>query len=353
MSTLKKASVKGGLNFYKLYKYIKKMNKIVFFGKIKLLLVLGFLTSFQVVNAKPSSTECIAPAGVGGGWDFTCRVPAAQLMEQLGLIEGSMKVTNMGGAGGGVAYANVVNKKKGDENLIVAASMATAARLGQNVYAGYTTKDVQWLGALGADYGIIAVSAKSKYKTLDDLLNAFENNPKKVSIVGASSLGGWDHLKILLLANKKGIKNLKSINYISFDNGNKALLEVIGNRADAFTGDVSEVLGYYDAKKIKILAVLSKERIARIKDVATAKELGYDVVGANWRGFYMPQGVSKAKYNEWVKIIKDVAVSKKWSKLRADNGLEKFDSFGDDFTKFVNEQVGEITTLSKKLGFMK
>ena len=29
-------------------------------------------TMLGVAMAKPGNTECIAPAGAGGGWDFTC-----------------------------------------------------------------------------------------------------------------------------------------------------------------------------------------------------------------------------------------------------------------------------------------
>ena len=78
---------------------------------ITLLVVLG-LVGFVFINSalsdqKLSGTECLAPAGAGGGWDFTCRVPAAQLMQKLDLIDGAMKVVNMSGSGGGKAFSYV------------------------------------------------------------------------------------------------------------------------------------------------------------------------------------------------------------------------------------------------------
>ena len=302
--------------------------------------------------AKPSNVECIAPAGAGGGWDFTCRVPAAQVMSDLNLVDGSISVTNMSGAGGGKAYSHVVSKRQGDKNLIVAASMATAARLGQNVYAGFDADDVRWLGALGADYGVIAVAKDSPYQDLGDLIQAIKDG-KRVRFVGGSSAGGWDHLKMLIVANKAGVKNLKKINYVAFDNGGKALLEIIGGRADAFTGDTSEVLSNLDAGKIRVLAVLSPERIKRLGNSKTAKEQGYDVIGANWRGFYMPSGVSQAAYDEWVDIITKVAKSSEWNELREKNGLAPFESFGSDFEGFIKGQIKLVNQISKDLGFMK
>ena len=320
----------------------------------KLFLILSvFLVSFSLYGFEPKRTECIAPANPGGGWDFTCRVPAAQVMKELGIFKGNMKVTNVAGAGGGLAFSRVVTQRAGDENLIVAASTATATRLAQNVYAGLTADNVRWLGAVGADFGVIAVSKNSKYKNLGQLINDLKADPKSVKFAGGSSSGGWDHLKVLLIAQKAGISNLNSINYISFDGGGGALLELIGNRVEAFTGDTSEVLSQLDAGNITVLAVLAPERVERLGNAQTAKEQGYDVVGANWRAFYAPPKISDEAYNYWVEAVRKVARSSEWAELRAKNGLAPFESFGSNFESFVKEQVGIVNAISQDLGLIK
>lgn len=301
----------------------------------------------------PKKTECIAPANPGGGWDFTCRVPAAQVMKDLKIFKGNMKVTNVAGAGGGLAFNRVVSQRGSDENLIVAASTATATRLAQNVYAGKSADDVRWLGAVGADFGVLAVDKDSKYTSLKQLANDLKSNSKKVKFAGGSSSGGWDHLKVLLFAQKANIKNLKSVTYVSFDGGGDALLELLGKRADVFTGDTSEVLAQLDAGNIRILAVFSPERVSRLGSAKTAKEQGYDVVGANWRAFYAPKNISEDAYNFWVGAIKKVARSSQWADLRDKNGLAPFESFGDDFEAFVREQVAIVRDISKDLGLVK
>ncbi len=302
---------------------------------------------------KMSGTECLAPAGAGGGWDFTCRVPAAQLMQKLDLIDGSMKVVNMSGSGGGKAFSHVVTTRNTDEKLIVAASAATATRLAQRVYGNYKADDVRWVGALGMDYGVIVVGKDSPYKTLDDLMAKLKTDPRKAPIVGASSKGGWDHLKALLVAKEAGIKNLRSINYIPFDNGGKALLEVVAGRAAAFTGDSSEIIGQLQAGELRVLAVLSDDHIPALGDAKTAKEQGYDVVGGNWRAFYAPAGISDEAYDYWVSTVKAVASSPEWSELREKNGLAEFTSFGKDFDDFVRKQIESTAALSKELGIIK
>ena len=53
------------------------------------------------------AAECIAPANPGGGWDFTCR-QIGKIMFGIGAVDKPVQVTNMAGAGGGLAY-NIVS----------------------------------------------------------------------------------------------------------------------------------------------------------------------------------------------------------------------------------------------------
>ena len=317
----------------------------------------GFVFSNVIITVSHakglSGTECLAPAGAGGGWDFTCRVPAAQMMQKLDLIDGSMKVVNMSGSGGGKAFAHVVAKRNTDKKLIVAASAATATRLAQKVYGDYSADNVRWVGALGMDYGVIVVSNDSPYKTLDDLVAKLKSDPRKAPIVGASSRGGWDHIKALLIAKEAGVSNLRSINYIPFDNGGKALLEVVAGRAAAFTGDSSEIIGQLQAGKVRVLAVHSDNRVPALGEAKTAKEQGYDVVGGNWRAFYAPAGISDEDYRYWVNAVRTVAESPEWSDLREKNGLAEFTSFGKDFDGFVRAQIENVAEISRELGVIK
>jgi len=259
----------------------------------------------------------------------------------------------MSGSGGGKAFSHVVTTRNTDEKLIVAASAATATRLAQKVYGDFKADDVRWIGALGMDYGVIVVGKDSPYKTLDDLMEQLKTDPRKAPVVGASSKGGWDHLKALLVAKEAGIKNLRSINYIPFDNGGKALLEVVAGRAAAFTGDSSEIIGQLQAGELRVLAVLSDERVPALGDAKTAKEQGYDVVGGNWRAFYAPAGISDEAYDYWVSTVKAVAMSPEWTELRVKNGLAEFTSFGKDFDIFVRKQIENVAELSKELGIIK
>jgi putative tricarboxylic transport membrane protein len=165
----------------------------------KLLLKSALAALALSVSAAPSSAfepenvECIAPANPGGAWDFTCR-QVGKVLYELKKASSPVQVTNKAGGGGAVAYAEVVAKRNAENNLVVAASTATTTRLAQGQFAGFTADQVRWLGAVGADYGVIAVAKDSPHKTLNELMDAIKADPTSISVAGGSAVGGWDHL---------------------------------------------------------------------------------------------------------------------------------------------------------------
>jgi putative tricarboxylic transport membrane protein len=311
------------------------------------LFVLAF--GLSAAFAQPSGVQCIAPADPGGGWDFTCRTIAPVLTE-LGLIDGQVRTQNMAGAGGGVAFAHVVGQQEGNEDLIIAASTATTTRLAQGQFQGFTAADVRWLAAVGADYGVIGVAPDSPYDSLTELVELWAEDTGALTVVGGSAVGGWDHLKVLLAAQAAGVENVERIQYVSFSSGGQAIIEIVGGRADVFTGDVSEALPQIEAGNLKVVAVLADQRISSLPDVPTAIEQGIDVVGANWRGFYAPAGISDERYQYWADAFRQLEASDAFAEIREQNGLAPFARFGAEMEQFVLDQVEDIEELSSRIG---
>ena len=296
-----------------------------------------------------SAAECIAPANPGGGWDFTCR-QIGKILFDIGAVDKPVQVTNMPGAGGGLAYGNVVNERGDDADLIVAASSATTTRLAQNAYAGMTADQVRFVGAIGADPGVIVVAADSPFQTLSDLVEAIIAEPGSVAFAGGSAVGGFDHMKPLMVLKEAGFTDITSVKYIGVDGGADAITQTVGGFTQAMTGDMSEVVSFLSNGDIRVIAVLTEERVPGFDDIPTAKEQGYDVVAVNWRGLYVPKGISDAQFDEWASKLQQVADSEEWAKAMVDNGLAPFTKVGSDFQSYVDGLVAEIAVMSKQLG---
>jgi len=315
-------------------------------------LIVPMAASVSAQGFEPDNVECIAPANPGGGWDFTCR-QVGKTLHDLGLVPSPIQVTNMAGGSGGVAYSTVVSKRNDDDNLIVAASTATTTRLAQGAFTGMTRDMVNWVGTVGADYGVIAVANDSEFETLPELLDAIKEDPGSISIAGGSAVGGWDHLKVLIAAKEAGIEDVTKVKYIAYQGGGEAVTQLMGGHVEAFSGDISEAQGFMDAGDLRVLAVLSEERLpGDFGDIPTAREQGIDAIGANWRGFYAPGDMSDEAYDFWVDAIRTVYESDEWKEIMEANGLMPFALYGDDLTEFVTEQVADIETLSKEIGII-
>jgi putative tricarboxylic transport membrane protein len=298
-----------------------------------------------------TAAECIAPANPGGGWDFTCR-QIGRIMQEIGLESNLVQVTNMAGAGGGVAYTHVVGQRDDDAELIVAASSATTTRLAQNAFAGMTADQVRWVGTIAGDPGVIVVGKDSPFQTLGDLIEAVKADPSAVSFAGGSAVGGFDHLKVLMLMDRTGFEDARAIKYIGLDGGADAITQTVGGFTQAMTGDISEIQGFIRSGDVRALAVLSDERVAGFDDIPTAKEQGVDLVAMNWRGLYAPKGISDDEFARWTDALQQVSDSEQWQQVMAENGLAPYTLIGDEFEAFVNENIAEITEISREIGII-
>jgi putative tricarboxylic transport membrane protein len=109
-------------------------------------------------------------------------------------------------------------------------------------------------------------------------------------------------------------------------------------------------VGFLKAGEIRVLAVLTEERVPGFEDIPTAKEQGYDVVAVNWRGLYVPKGVSDEVFNSWAEKLRMVADSDEWKEAMVANGLAPFTKVGGDFQSYVDGLVEEVADLSRELG---
>jgi putative tricarboxylic transport membrane protein len=302
-----------------------------------------------LTTSQAFAIECIAPANPGGGWDFTCR-QIANIMYDIKVVDAPVQVTNMAGGGGGIAYANVVTERNDDADVFVAASSATTTRLAQNAFAGMTADQVRFVGSIGADPGVIVVAKDSPLLTLSDMVEAIKADPASIAFAGGSAVGGFDHMKPLQIMKTAGFDDITKIKYISVDGGADAITQTVGGFTQAMTGDMSEIVGFIRSGDVRALAVLTEERVPGFDDIPTAREQGFDVVAVNWRGIYVPKGISDDQFNVWATRLQAVADSEQWKTAMAENGLAPFTKIGGDFQTWIDGVIAETVVLSREIG---
>ena len=153
-----------------------------------------------------------------------------------------------------------------------------------------------------------------------------------------------------MVLKEAGFTDITKVKYIGVDGGADAITQTVGGFTQAMTGDMSEIVSFLANGDIRVIAVLTEERVPGFEQIPTAKEQGYDVVAVNWRGLYVPKGISDDQFNDWAGKLQQVADSPEWAEAMAANGLAPFTKVGGDFQSYVDGLVSDINAMSKELG---
>ncbi len=302
--------------------------------------------STSAADAKPASgLQLMVPNAPGGGYDTTARV-AAKVMETEKITD-SVQVFNLPGAGGTVGLQRTVNEK---ENGKLALQMGLGV-----VGAAYTQKskatlnDTTPIAKLIEEAGAIVVPKDSPYKDINQLVEAWKKDPKKLAVGGGSSPGGPDHLLPMQLAKAVGI-DPKTVSYVSYDGGGELLPALLGNKIAFGASGFGEFLDQVEAGDVRVLAVTSEEPVDALKEVPTLKSSGIDMVFTNWRGVVAPPGISEEDKQVWINAYTKMHDSQAWKDEMAKRGWTDAFATGDEFGTFLKEQDTEVAAILKQLG---
>ncbi|MGW8313161.1 MAG: Bug family tripartite tricarboxylate transporter substrate binding protein [Desulfuromonadales bacterium] len=314
------------------------------------LLVLTLSMAFTVNAYEIEKPECIAPAKPGGGFDLTCRIAQAGLKTELPNL---MQVTFMPGGIGAVAINLFNTTRTDDPNAIVAFSSGSLLNIATGKYGEWTENDVRFLATAGADFGAVVVKADSPIKTLDDLMAEFKKGENSVVVGAGGSVGSQDWMKAALLL-KSINKDPKKMRYVAYDGGGDAIAGLLGGSIQVYTGDVGEMVSHLGTGSMRILAVMSPERLpAPFAEYPTCIEQGYDAEWTILRGYYMGKNVSDEAYNAWVDAFKAAYKTEEFAQIQKDKGLMPLNMAGEELDKSVKKRIAHMREIAKEAGLIK
>ncbi|MFC9853398.1 Bug family tripartite tricarboxylate transporter substrate binding protein [Streptomyces prasinus] len=286
----------------------------------------------------------MVPNTPGGGYDITART-AAKNAEDAGLTHG-IEVFNLPGAGGTVGLSRLVSEH-GNGRLAMSMGLGVVGAVRSNG-APKTLADTTPVARLTEEQDVVVVARNSPYKTIDDLIGAWKENPGKVPVGGGSSPGGPDHLAPMLMARAAGIAP-KQVNYIPFDGGGELLASILGNKVGFGVSGVGEYLDQIRAGELRLLAVTGPERVPGL-DAPTLQEAGYDVNFTNWRGIVAPPGLTDAERDQLIALVEELHDSNEWRASLKQNGWDDAFLTGEEFGEFLEAEDERVVSVLKELG---
>ena len=164
--------------------------------------------------------------------------------------------------------------------------------------------------------------------------------------------GSGHALTVPLLMKADGL-DPKAMRYVAFDGGGESIAALLGGSIQVYTGDVAEMTAHLDAGTMRILAVMSPERLPAPFDVfPTAKEQGYDAEWIILRGFYMGKNVSDEAYNAWADAFKRAYATPEFAAIQKDKGLLPLNMAGAEFDADAKARIGKMTEIAKEAGLI-
>ncbi|MFG3690647.1 Bug family tripartite tricarboxylate transporter substrate binding protein [Micromonospora sp. NPDC047740] len=290
----------------------------------------------------------IAPAAPGSGWDQTAR--AVQDSLQKADLARQVEVTNVPGASGTVALAQVA-PQKGKKDLLIMSGLAMMSGVLTNG-TDVTLDDLTPVARLIGEYETIVVPASSPYQKLDDLLAAIKADPKKVPIAGGSA-GSADQIFIGLLAKAAGIDPAK-VNYVPFSGGGEATTALLGNKVAAGVAGTGEFQEQVKAGKLRALVVSAAKPVESMPGVPTIADAGHPGVEFyNWRSIMAPNGLTAEQKKAYVDAVTAMHASDGWKTTLKERAWEDTFLAGDEFGTWLGQEQTRVSGVLTELGLVK
>jgi putative tricarboxylic transport membrane protein len=333
--------------------FVQRTHLLRYLGSIGLIAVLlvGWTAMAQAVEPrapKAANIELAVGSQAGATPDLFMR-RMAKVMGDEKIVTLPMPVQNRPG-GGWVVVSNYVLGKAGNEGLLMTINPTI-----------FTTPIVQGLPSIYDKLTpicliirmdlFVLVRPDSPIKNMADLVARAKQKERSIQIAGAN-VGSTDHIVTSLIEKAGNVK----LNYVPFDGGGGPVLTAfLGGSVDAIVLTPDEAEPLMKGGKARAIAVLGEKRRTepQFKDIATAKEVGVDLVWNSRYGVAAPPNLDPAVLAWWDDKFSKLAKTKAWQEAMQENYMV-VEYYGSDKVKPQLEDIQQrFLTVLRDVGLSK
>lgn len=228
----------------------------------------------------------VVPFPAGGSTDLVARVIAQEMKDVLGQ---NIVVENRAGAGSLIGSEFVANAPADGYTLLMAGLT--------NVFLPYAHTNLRFhpvdaftpIGLVADLPNVLAVNAKTPYRTLADLIAADRAKPGSLTF-GSAGVATPSHLVCEMVNFQAKIK----LDHIPYKGNAPAVNDLIAGHIPVMCNNLGGTLPYMSSGQIRILAQTGKARSASVPDVPTFSELGIQGLDTGlWMGLMVPKATPR------------------------------------------------------------
>jgi tripartite-type tricarboxylate transporter receptor subunit TctC len=292
------------------------------------------------------SITLICPWAAGGGTDRVARFFAEQLQKQLGK---PVIVVNKTGGSGAVGHS----------------AGGLAAPDGYTITMGtFELSTMHWMGIseltwtnfapimqVNADAAALIVKKDAPWKSLPEFLQHVKKNPGAVKMSGTATGGAWDLARSGLLL-EAGLA-VNSVIWVPTQGSAPSIVELLGGHIDAVCCSVPEAAAQIDAGQLRVLAVMSPERLSQYPQMPTTREQGVDWTAVGWRGLLAPRSTPPEIIDRLHRECRKICDSAEYKTFMDKNGFAIAIREPEPFARFLEEEDARWQKVIAAAGYVK
>ena len=282
----------------------------------------------------------------GGGTDAIARVLAEKLGEELGR---PVVVDNRAGAGGQIA-AQILKSAPADGKTFFLSNDHTISIIPQVMKnPGFDSlKDSVPVAGFANSVNGLAVPATSPIKTVAEYVAWVKRQNGDRSAVGIPAPASIPEF----LVHDIGAKYQLDLRAVPYRGSGPMIVDMLSNQIPAGIGSVADFIEYHKAGKIRLIALIGRERQTLFPDVQTFSELG--MIGLEdlpYYGFFAPRGTPQATIDRFgAALAKVLATPAVHDRITAMGFLVEFMGQGQ-FTELVRVYTTQWAQTIKASGY--
>jgi len=296
----------------------------------------------QAYPARP--LKLIVAFAPGGPPDIAARIMAQKLSEGLGQ---QVVVENRPGVGGTLGAAAVAKAPPDGYTMLLATTgtLTVAPNIFKN--PGYDPhKSFAPIGRIGIAPFVIVINSSFPARTLKEFSDVARSRPGQINYASSGN-GAPPHIVAEMFKVMSGL----NLTHVAYKGTAAAVTGLLAGDVQVYFDQYSPLAPHVSAGKLRLLAVASTERQARIPDVPTSAEAGLPGFEMSaWTGLVAPRGTPTAivarLHAEMTKALESKEVRDTLARL----GTEPAGMTPLEFTAFIDREIEKWSRAVKASG---
>lgn len=286
--------------------------------------------------------EMVIMAGQGGGADRLARL-FQSIIQKENLASMPFLPVNKGG-GSGAEALRYLQDNAGNPHIIMA-TLNSYYTTPIQTPIGVDIEDFTPLARMAVDTFALWVNVDSGIETLEEYLEAVRAADGAWRMGGTGS-GQEDSLVTALLEQAFGIRHT----YVPMGGGGDVATALVGGHIDATVNNPSEAMSFWQAGRVRPIALFTAERLEAMEGVPTFAELGHPLEYYMQRSFVGGPDMPAEAQAYYIDLFTRLSESEEWQSYAEEQALLTDLITGDALQEYFLEERARHADLLEGMG---